>query len=250
MPDADKMKSFAVFVHNLGIDTRGITAESADEMSAEELSEKLRAILHDSNERGIFGIVSSVLLRSMMKAKYQHVCSMHFGLGAPTYCHFTSPIRRYPDLFVHTVITAVLEKCGLTELSAASPVSGDAVPGLVEIAPSRGESSSECELRALTAERDIEDLYMALYMRDKVGCDFHATVCSVIRSGLFVQCDNLVEGFVPATCFENAKINEETMMLTSRDKTYTLGTEIFVRLVDVEVQTGKITFELTPTDEK
>lgn len=248
MPDSDKIKSFAVFVHNLGIDTRGITADSADDLTASELSDKLRAILADANERGIFGIVSSVLLRSMMKAKYTSACSLHFGLGAPTYCHFTSPIRRYPDLFVHTVITTVLEKTGLTELSTTSSVSAGDVPSLASAAFSRGESSSECELRALSAERDIEDLYMALYMRDKIGCDFPATMCSVIRSGMFVQCDNLVEGFVPAACFDGAKINEEAMTMFAGGKLYTLGTRITVRLVDVELSTGKITFEPTPEE--
>ena len=246
MPDSDKIKSFAVFVHNLGIDTRGITADSADDLTAGELSDKLRAILADADERGIFGIVSSVLLRSMMKAKYSAACSLHFGLGAPTYCHFTSPIRRYPDLFVHTVITAALRKTGLTELDSASSVSAGDVPDLASVAFSRGESSSECELRALSAERDIEDLYMALYMRDKIGCDFSATVCSVIRSGMFVQCDNLVEGFVPATCFDGAKINEELMTMFAGGKLYTLGTKLTVRLVDVELSTGKITFEPIP----
>jgi len=243
MPDSDKIKSFAVFVHNLGIDTRGITADSADDLTASELSDKLRAILADADERGIFGIVSSVLLRSMMKAKYSATCSLHFGLGAPTYCHFTSPIRRYPDLFVHTVITGLLRKAGLTELNSSSTVSAGDVPDLASAALSRGESSSECELRALSAERDIEDLYMALYMRDKIGCDFEATVCSVIRSGMFVQCDNLVEGFVPATCFSGAKINEETMTMFAGGKLYTLGTRLTVRLVDVELSTGKITFK-------
>ncbi len=241
-PDPEKIHSFAVFIHNLGMDTRGLTADDGDGIAPEMLAAKLREILHEAEERGIFSIVSSVLLRSMMKAKYQSVCALHFGLGAPVYCHFTSPIRRYPDLFVHTVITAVLEKCGLNELTHTSSVNGSELPALTDIAPARGESSSECELRAVSAERAIEDLYMALYMRDKIGEVFHATVCSVIRSGMFVECDNLVEGFVPAACFENAKINEEFMTLATGSKVYTLGTELDVILTDVDMSMGKITF--------
>jgi len=131
----------------------------------------------------------------------------------------------------------------LTELRADSDVTSDCVQNFVNVAAARGESSTECEIRAQEAEREIEDLYMALYMADKVGERFTVTVCSVIRSGMFVQCDNLVEGFVPAAFFPNAKIQEEFMTLTCGDKVYTLGTKLDVILTDVEVSTGKITFE-------
>ncbi len=246
-PDPEKIRSFAIFIHNLGLDTRGISIEndSGEDIPADALTEKLREILREAEERGIFGIVSSVLLRSMMKAKYQAVCAPHFGLGAPVYCHFTSPIRRYPDLFVHTVISAVLEKSGLRELTATSPVSGELLPQLSSVSAKRGESSTECEIRATEAERSIEDLYMALYMRDKVGCEFHATVCSVIRSGMFVECDNLVEGFVPAACFKTPKINEQFMTLEAEGEIYTLGSSINVTLTDVDLSAGKITFAPT-----
>lgn len=244
-PDREKIKAFAVFIHNLGIDTRGILSADGDisDISPTHLTEKLGEILDDAEARGISSIVSSVLLRSMMKAKYQSVCAPHFGLSADTYCHFTSPIRRYPDLFVHTVITEVLEKSGLSELTSKSDVSEKDVPALVKIASERGETSSECELRAQAAERSIEDLYMALYMKDKIGEVFHTTVCSVIRSGMFVQCENLIEGFVPAAFFAGAKINEDFMTLTYGQKTYTLGTALDVRLADVDISAGKITFE-------
>ena len=213
------------------------------EIGEYEIAMKLMQILEESEERGISSMVSHMLLRSMMKAKYQSVCQPHFGLGADIYCHFTSPIRRYPDLFVHSVITAALAKTGLTELNAQSDVTPDCVQNFVNIAAARGESSTECEIRAQGAEREIEDLYMALYMADKVGETFRVTVSSVIRSGMFVQCDNLVEGFVPAAFFPNAKINEDFMTLTCGDKVYTLGTQLDVTLTDVDVPTGKITFE-------
>ncbi len=249
-PDDDKLKSFALFVHNLDMNTHGllplvngeICGESA-ELSPAAIAERLDAILADAEERGISGIVSSVLLRSMMKAKYQSVCSPHFGLGAETYCHFTSPIRRYPDLFVHTVITELMEKTTLRELSATSDTDVTAVHTLSRIAAERGEEATECEIRAQTAEREIEDLYMALYMVDRVGEVFHVTVSSIIRSGMFVECDNLVEGFVPAVCFPHAKIHEERMTLSSGENIFTLGSTLTVRLIDVDVSQGKITFE-------
>ena len=257
-PDREKMQAFAVFAHNLGLDTRGIyTAEklpkrlrddedddkpvSMKEIAA--LSEKLMGILEDANERGIGGIVSTVLLRSMMKAKYQSVCAPHFGLGAPVYCHFTSPIRRYPDLFVHTVITTVLEKTGLPYLDRFSEADKTCAGELAAAAYDRGVSSSDAELRAQTAERDITDLYMAIYMSDKLGQEFDVTVCSVIRSGMFVQCDNLVEGFIPAACWKDAKVNDEFMTLAADGVVYTLGSRLTAVLYDVDIAAGKITFE-------
>ena len=259
-PDREKMQAFAVFAHNLGLDTRGIYTEEklpkrrrdADEdddkpASMKEiaaLSAKLMGILEDADERGIGGIVSTVLLRSMMKAKYQSVCAPHFGLGAPVYCHFTSPIRRYPDLFVHTVITAVLEKTGLPYLDRFSgEIEKTCIGELAAAAYDRGESSSDAELRAQTAERDITDLYMAIYMSDKLGEEFEVTVCSVIRSGMFVQCDNLVEGFIPAACWKDAKVNDEFMTLTADGTVYTLGSRLTAVLYDVDIAAGKITFE-------
>ncbi len=256
-PDREKMQAFAVFAHNLGLDVRGIPMgeklpkrlrdEEDDEPDSMEkiaaLSESLMGILEQANERGIGGIVSSVLLRSMMKAKYQSECAPHFGLGAPVYCHFTSPIRRYPDLFVHTVITSVLEKTGLPCLTKRSSVDVSCVGALTASAYDRGISSSDAEMCAQTAERDIEDLYMAMYMADKLGQTFRVTVCSVIRSGMFVQCDNLIEGFIPAACFANASVNEEFMTLTAVGVVYTLGSQMDAVLYDVDIATGKITFE-------
>lgn len=259
-PDREKMQAFAVFAHNLGLDTRGIYTEEklpkrrrdADEdddkpASMKEiaaLSAKLMGILEDADERGIGGIVSTVLLRSMMKAKYQSVCAPHFGLGAPVYCHFTSPIRRYPDLFVHTVITAVLEKTGLPYLDRFSgEIEKTCIGELAAAAYDRGESSSDAELRAQTAERDITDLYMAIYMSDKLGEEFDVTVCSVIRSGMFVQCDNLVEGFIPAACWKDAKVNDEFMTIAADGTVYTLGSQLTAVLYDVDIAAGKITFE-------
>jgi ribonuclease R len=179
----------------------------------------------------------------MMKAKYQAVCLPHFGLAAERYCHFTSPIRRYPDLFVHSVITAVLEKTGLSELTAASPVDGSAAASFAQAAESAGIRSTDCEIRAMNAEREIVDLYMTLYLSDKIGEVFPVTVTSVIRSGMFVRCENLVEGFLPAACYPGAKVNEERMTVAVGEQIFTLGTPLTVRLVEADVSTGRITFE-------
>ena len=242
-PDTEKIRNFATFAHNVGLNVRSITGSDLENLTSAEMSERLMAILKSAQERGIGAIVSSVLLRSMMKAKYVSHCMPHFGLGAEKYCHFTSPIRRYPDLFVHTSITETLERTGLCELTAGVPFENDPVPHLTRIAEDRGTSSTDCEIRALGAERDIEDLYMALYMSAHIGETFDVVVSSVIRSGMFVQCANLVEGFVPAAFYPASRIDENLMTLTCGREVFSLGTPMKVRLADVDLSTGKITFE-------
>jgi len=240
-PDKDKLHSFAVYAHNLGLPTFGLTAESAGENGS--LSDKLMGIIAEASRREIGDIVSSVLLRSMMKAKYVATPGSHFGLGAETYCHFTSPIRRYPDLFVHTVLTAVLPYTPDGRLTADTPLPPEAMPQmLAAAAPERGISSTDTEINAQQTEWKIEDLYMALYMSDKLGQVFDVTVVSVMKFGLFVQCDNLVEGLIPAPLFEDAVVNEAFCTLRSGGTLYTLGTKMQARLVEADPANGRITF--------
>ncbi len=241
-PSEEKIENFVTFAHNVGLNTaHALTADSAHELSV-----ALMEILNEAREKEIEDSVSEMMLRSMMKAKYQAVCMPHFGLGADTYCHFTSPIRRYPDTFVHTVITTVLENTSLTSLTFTSKLDSvpHAVTELADAAEERGSSSTACEITALNAERDIEDLYMTLYMQPKTGEIFDVRVSSVIRSGMFVQCDNLVEGFIPATTLPGSKTNPEMMTLYYAGRKYELGTPLRAKLVDADVPTRKITFEL------
>jgi len=257
-PDPDKIRDFAVFAHNIGLKTHNISnivkepAEKSDtdglSQKSRRLSEKLMLILDEADEKGIADIVSSVLLRCMMKAKYSAECRGHFGLGADLYCHFTSPIRRYPDYFVHSVISTVLAEstsgaltcgcCGFDGIAESAKVAL-----LRKSAGDRAECANDCEVRAVTAERDIEDLYKALFMSNRIGERFEAAVCSVIKFGVFVRMSNLVEGLVPASMFENAVINEELHTLRSKGRTYTLGTVLEVELIEADVSTGRITFK-------
>ncbi|MBQ4607795.1 MAG: VacB/RNase II family 3'-5' exoribonuclease [Clostridia bacterium] len=247
-PDKDKLHAFAVYAHNLGLPTFGLTVESADENST-GLSDKLMGIIAEASRREIGDIVSSVLLRSMMKAKYVATPGSHFGLGAETYCHFTSPIRRYPDLFVHTVLTAVLPYTPNGLLTADTPLPPEAMPQMqAAAAPERCVSSTDTEITAQQTEWKIEDLYMALYMSDKLGQVFDVTVVSVMKFGLFVQCSNLVEGLIPAPLFPDAVVNEAFCTLRSGGTLYTLGTKMQARLVEADPANGRITF--APVEEK
>ncbi len=272
-PSGEKMQDFAVFAHNVGLHTHNLTGavKAADgkkgsgekeiEKSKEKvglspqarlLSEKLMMILGEAEEKGIADIVSSVLLRSMMKAKYSPKNTGHFGLGADMYSHFTSPIRRYPDYFVHSVITSVLAEGNGDALvfrngEMPSAEKLDRADRFRKDAADRAEMANDCEMRAVTAERAIEDLYKALYMSDKVGERFEAVVCSVMRFGVFVRLPNLIEGLVPAALFDRADVNEEMhtihVAVGGYGKTYTLGSPMEVELIESDVSTGKITFK-------
>ncbi len=241
-PEKEKLRAFAVYAHNLGLPTFGLTAEPS-ETNTENLTDRLMGILAEAHKREIGDIVSSVLLRSMMKAKYVAEPKPHFGLGADTYCHFTSPIRRYPDLFVHTVLTAVLPYTPEGKLDADTVLPPEAFPAMLAMAaPERGITSTETEIAAQQTEWKIEDLYMALYMSDKVGQVFDVTVVSVMKFGLFVQCGNLVEGLIPAPLFRDPIVNENFCTLRSEGVLYTLGTRMQARLVEADPASGRITF--------
>ena len=247
-PDRDKLNAFAVFASSLGLNTRNIVPDSAEQTGArrelpeDELIRRLGMILADAEERGMGPMISLMLLRSMMKAKYLSVPARHFGLGADLYCHFTSPIRRYPDLFVHSVITAVLEQSGAPFLTAGMNVPVSAAAAFARIASDRAFTSSECEVRAMDAERDIEDLYLTLYMARHIGETFRAVVSGVTRTGVFVRWDNLAEGFIPAENWPGLRTDEEHLTASVHGTTYTLGSPLDVILTEADPGTRRITF--------
>jgi ribonuclease R len=168
----DKMRSFATFAHNMGLDASGI----GEGVSPRRLSE----VLTEAEEKNIAECVSGVMLRSLSKAKYSENAAPHYGLALKLYAHFTSPIRRYPDLFVHRAITSVLTG----SRRPAHPAESARV-------------SSEAELRAVTAERGIEDLYMAQYASFHLGEEYEAQITSVCSFGVFARTDKLFEGLIP-----------------------------------------------------
>ncbi|MBE6569515.1 MAG: VacB/RNase II family 3'-5' exoribonuclease [Ruminococcaceae bacterium] len=242
-PDGEKIKTFALFAHNLGLSVGDLTDYSGSDTEKRRLSEKLSGVLAQAKEKGIGEIVSSVLLRSMMKAKYVSVCSPHFGLGVPVYCHFTSPIRRYPDLFVHNVLSAVLPYAPEEVLTPATVLPPEAFPKqLAAECAACGISSTETEIAAQNAEWKIEDLYMALYMSAHIGEMFDVTVDSVIRQGIFVRCDNLAEGMLPASAIPDARLDPERMSFRWNGETYGLGSRMQLRLTEADAASGRITF--------
>ena len=233
-PAADKMQNFAVFAHNMGLDVKDICRMSADGAEAKSgiTPAMLSGILAQAKDKDIGEPVSGVLLRSLMKAKYSPAPALHFGLAEELYCHFTSPIRRYPDLFVHRSITAAIE--GNPDIHG----SGEAA-----------QRSTDTEIRAVEAERAIESMYMALYMSGHIGEEYDATVTSVTSFGIFARTDNLCEGLIPSAALgEVLSFNDKALTVTVRFggavHVLHLGDRIRIRVVSASVSTGKVEFEM------
>ena len=183
--------------------------------------------------------VSMMVLRSMMKAKYAPEDLGHFGIGAGHYCHFTSPIRRYPDLMVHRCLHALLEGKGNKNLAAACDRAS--------------VQSSLREVAAQTAERDIDKLYFAEYMEGHLGESFPVTVSGVTRFGLFVALPAGIEGLIPVeTLPGDAYSCDENGLRLTGERTgvaYTFGMALEAVCVSADPGTGKIEFRLPGREE-
>lgn len=224
-PSADKVEGLRRMVAPLGYDLKG-----ADGF-------QLQKLLDWAKGGPLEGAVSMMVLRSLMKARYDEKDLGHFGLGAEDYCHFTSPIRRYPDLVVHRVLTAAMQ--------------GQSLKSLATFTPQAARHSSEREVAAQNAEREIEKLYMAQFMADKVGQTFSAAVTGVTRFGVFAGLANGVEGMVPIEALgpDRWEYDEDRQTLTavSSGVVYSFGTPLEVVCAAADPSTGKIDFTLPGT---
>ena len=183
-------------------------------------------------------IISTLLLRSMMQARYSPECAGHFGLAADYYCHVTSPIRRYPDLQIHRIIKEYLNK-ELTETRSKK---------LVSIVDSAAKQSSEMERVAQEAEREVDDLKKAEYMKDRIGEIFEGMISSVTGFGAFVELPNTIEGLVHITSFRDDYYiyDEDRLILIGErnKKIYRLGDKLKVLCSKVDILSREVYFEI------
>ncbi len=227
-PPADKMQAFASFAYNLGLDIRPLKRRQLRPAD-------LQAIMNEAKEKELDGVLSVVMLRSLSKARYARTQSMHFGLATEYYCHFTSPIRRYPDLCVHRFIKDILH--GRSDVQSLQKTEAFAEKAALQ--------STECEIRAMTAERDIEDLYKVLYLEDKIGQVFDGIISSVTSFGFFVEMDNLCEGLVPISSLNGFfHFDETTLTLSCGSVQYRLGQRVRVEVSAADRITRKVDLEL------
>ncbi|MDE6583210.1 MAG: ribonuclease R [Clostridia bacterium] len=182
-------------------------------------------------------IVNKIVLRSMQKARYLNKNLGHFGLALQNYCHFTSPIRRYPDLTIHRIIKEYLHnKC----------MSVTRKEELEEFTFEASEQASSCERNADYAERDVDELWKAYLMKDRIGEQFEATVSSVTNFGIFVALPNTVEGLIKIEDLPDDAylFLEKQLKLKGSSHVFSLGDKVKVELVSVNLQSRNIDFKM------
>lgn len=224
-PPEDHFADFLNYLESLGFDVRELR-------KADPTPKMLSEILERAEEKGMFDAVSYTMLRSMAKAKYSEIRQPHFGLGIENYCHFTSPIRRLSDLATHRIIKKVLFEGKRPETYSS-------------YARRAAVAATEGELRAISAERRIEDLYKVIYMSEKVGYEFSAIVNSITSFGMFVSLDNTCEGLIPISELDGVfTFDERNLTLRSRYKTYHIADKLTVRLEEANITRGKLRFSV------
>ncbi len=224
-PPEEKLEELLGYLHNLGFDTSYI---SKNKSGPADLSRLLLA----ARERGLFAPVSYTVLRSMSKARYSELRVPHFGLAISHYCHFTSPIRRLSDLATHRIIHKVL-------------MEGKPSERYESYARRAAVAASEAEVRAVNAERRIENMYKALYMSKFIGEEFSAVINSVTSFGLFAELENTCEGLIPISELGgNFVFDEKNLTLRSAASVYRLAERIRVRLEEADVFRGKLRFSV------
>ena len=224
-PSPDKLESFVGYLKHVGV---GYTALLKEDATGRDYA----AVLSEAEEKGVAKAVSRTMLRSMMKAKYSEVKAPHFGLGIDNYCHFTSPIRRLSDLATHRIIHKVL-------------IEGKRPEAYTSYAKRTARAASETELRALGAERRIENLYKTLYMSKYIGRSFDATVSSVTSFGMFCELENTCEGLIPISELPGLFIfNESDLTIRCGKLIYRIGDTVRVRLEEADIIRGKLRFSL------
>ena len=226
-PDGEKMKSLMQFINGLGIDAKVGNVEDVQPAEVQEIIENLEGTDYKY-------VVNRVALRSMRKAKYSPECLGHFGLASTYYCHFTSPIRRYPDLTIHRIIKESLHgKLNAQELQ-----------NLKQFVLSASMQSSEREVNAEKIERDVDDLYRVLYMTHHIGEDYEGIISGVTEFGVFVELDNTVEGLVKIEDLPPDKyVYDATMFkLTGNAHSYTIGDKLKVKTLRADILTREIDF--------
>ncbi len=228
-PDEEKLEKFKEFVYNLGYVVRW--GQEAHPRALQDILDKVKGKKEET-------VVSTLLLRSMMQAKYSPECVGHFGLAAKYYCHFTSPIRRYPDLQIHRIIKEQIN--GKIDEKRVAKLSN-----IVEVA---SKQSSEMERLAQEAEREVDDLKKAEYMQERIGEEFSAIISSVTSFGLFAELPNTIEGLIHITALDDDYyIYDEAHLCLIGERTkkvYRLGDEVKVRCSRVDIDNREVYFDL------
>ena len=230
-PNAEKLERLHALLQACGINDHF----AKDVPAPKELSAILEGVRGTPYEQ----IINTGMLRCMSKALYEEKPKGHYGLVLKDYAHFTSPIRRYPDLAIHRIMTDLLKG---TEKETM-------ILRYTDFAERASKQSSEREVIAMQIERKAEDCYKAEYARRHLGECYEGTISGVTQRGLFIELDNGVEGFVPASSLTPSGTSlTEGVRLTdpASGKTWSLGDKMMITIVRADVNLGKIDFEVAP----
>ena len=225
-PNEEKAQSFRDFAQGLGLRAKFNTTDVHPY--------DYQNLLKSAEGLPSYSVLNRVMLRSMQKARYSPENVGHFGLASDCYCHFTSPIRRYPDLCIHRILKDVIGG----KYAQACEVYG----GFVEEA---AEQSSNRERNAAEAEREVDALYTAMYMSERIGKQYTAVISGVTNYGIFAELPNTIEGFIPIESIPGAfECIPERFLLKGTKESFTIGESILVKVVDVDFYRRRTIFAL------
>ena len=237
-PDLDKINETNKFLFNIGYKIKA----SKDNIRPKSFSEVLDKIKGTEYEK----VISTLILRTLKIARYEAENKGHFGIASKYYWHFTSPIRRYPDLFIHRVISEYLEK--------GYNLKEERVQELNVQAIKYAETSSDAEKIATKAEREAENIKKVEFMEDKIGEEYEGIVSSITNFGMFVELESTVEGLIR---FENMGANEyyiydesrKTLVGEKTKRIFQIGDKVQIKVIEANKLTRKIAFELVVEEE-
>lgn len=231
IPNSEKITKFLNLVSALGYKVNG-KIKDLTPISMQKLLDQLKDVPE-------YKVLSNMLLRSMRKAVYQKENIGHFGLGSKCYTHFTSPIRRYPDLEVHRLLRKYLYE---------NKIDNETIDYYNANLDYIAEQASEREQASVDAEREVDDMKMAEYMENHIGEEFDGVISGVENFGFFVELDNLIEGLVHVNSLKGDYFNyvPELLCLIGQNtkKRYTIGDKVHIKVVDASKEARTIDFEL------
>ena len=237
-PDYDKIQETNKFLFNIGYKIKA----SKDNIKPKAFSEVLDKIKGTEYEK----VISTLILRALKVARYESENKGHFGIASSYYCHFTSPIRRYPDLFIHRVISEYIKE--------DYNVPEEKLQDFTAKANKYAETSSDCEKVATKAEREAEDIKKAEFMESKIGEEFDGIISSVTSFGMFVELENTVEGLIRFENMGGEYFNyDETfkkLIGENSKKVYKIGDKVHIRVIEANKELRKVAFELVDKENK
>ncbi len=230
-PSIDRINEFRQFIYNFGYSLKGNT-ETVHPKALQEITTKIKGEREEN-------IINSVMLRSLKKANYAPQNLGHFGLAAEYYSHFTSPIRRYPDLMIHRIIKEIIEFGSLSD---------ERLKKLYTKVEDAAKISSEAEVVSEEIEREVDDLKKAEYISKHIGETFDGIISGVTSFGIFVELENTIEGLVRIGSIDNDYYiyeKEKYRLIGERTKTiFTLGSPVKIKVINVNLPNKEIDFEL------